>query len=85
MLFKPKFEQLIRYPSLRHVHFSGHTVVSVTCWINNLTQNMTAGVANSSDSNTTVSLDGMASCCNLHREKDCSKILSRVLCGHGEG
>jgi hypothetical protein len=31
-------------------------------------QNMTAGVANISDANTAVSLDGMVSCCNLQRE-----------------
>jgi hypothetical protein len=31
-------------------------------------QNITAGVANSSDTNTTVNLDGMACCCNLQTE-----------------
>ena len=31
---------------------------------------MTAGVANNSDTNTTVSLDGMASCCIVQGEKE---------------
>jgi hypothetical protein len=30
---------------------------------------MRTGVANSSHNNTTLNLDGMASCCNLHREE----------------
>jgi hypothetical protein len=33
-------------------------------------QNITAGVGNISDANTTVSLDGMVSFCNLQREKN---------------
>jgi hypothetical protein len=37
--------------------------------ITNHNQNITTGVANSSDINTTVILDGMASCCNLQREE----------------
>jgi len=40
--------------------------------ITNHNQDMTAGVANSSDTNTTVRLDGMASCCNLHRDRKCN-------------
>jgi len=38
--------------------------------ITNHNQNIAAGVANSSDTNSTVSLGGMASCCNLHRERN---------------
>jgi hypothetical protein len=38
--------------------------------ITNHNQKITAGVANSSDTTTTVSFDGMASCCNLYRERN---------------
>ena len=46
-----------------HLHFSGHRFASLPGTITN-------HVANSSDTNTAVSLDGMASCCNLHIERN---------------
>jgi hypothetical protein len=38
--------------------------------------NIKAGVANSSDTNTTFSLDVMASCCNLQRERESEELVS---------
>ena len=61
--------QLAKYPPCSHLHPSGHRIVTLAGRITNHNQNTTAGVANSSDTNTTVSLDGMASCCDLHRER----------------
>jgi hypothetical protein len=45
-------------------------MASVVGWIINHNQNIRAGVANSSDSNTTVSLDDKAKFLDLHREKN---------------
>jgi len=56
------------YSSGSHLHSSGHSIATLAGRTTNHNQNITAGVANSSDTNTTVSLDGMASCCNLNRE-----------------
>jgi len=53
-----------------HSHSTGHSIATLAGTITNHNQNATAGVANSSDTNTTVSLDGMASCCNLQRERE---------------
>jgi hypothetical protein len=58
----------MRYPAASHNHSSGHSIATLAGTITIHNQNTTAGVANSSDTNTTVSLDGMASCCNLQRE-----------------
>jgi len=52
-------------PPESHQHSSGHSIATLAGLITNHNQNITAGVANSSDINTTVSLDGVASCCNL--------------------
>jgi hypothetical protein len=69
-LFNLEFEQSTKYPSQSHLHFSGHALASVVGWIINHNQNVTAGVANSSDTNITVSLDDMASFLDLHRERN---------------
>jgi hypothetical protein len=61
MLFNVELEQLTEYPSLSHLHSSRHADASVVGWIINHNQNTTAGVANSSDTNSTVRLDDMAS------------------------
>jgi hypothetical protein len=58
------------YPPGAHLHPSGHNLAALARTITNHNQNMTAGVATSSDTNTTVSLDGMSSCCNLHTESN---------------
>jgi hypothetical protein len=44
----------------------------------NHNQNIRAGVANCCDTNTTVSLDVMASC-NLHRQRNCSNVIVFVM------
>jgi len=70
MLFNPEREQFTKYPSKSHLHFSGHSTATLVGRINNHNQNIITGVANSSDNNTTVSLDGMAMFCDLHRERN---------------
>ena len=62
--------QRTMYPAFSHWQFSGHNIATLAGMVSNTIQNITADVANSSDTNTTVSLDGMASCCNLHRERN---------------
>ena len=62
--------QLTSYHPLSHVHFSGHSIATLTGTITNHNQNNTAGVAKSTETNTTVSLGGVASCCNLQRERE---------------
>jgi hypothetical protein len=69
MLFKLEFEQSTKYPSLSHLHSSKHAIASVVSWIINHIQNITAGVANSSNTNITVSLDDMAIFLDLHSER----------------
>ena len=61
-------EQLTKYPSHSHMHFTGHAIAYLVAWIINHKKNINAGVANSSDT-ITVSLDDMASFLDLHREK----------------
>jgi hypothetical protein len=61
---------MTKYPVGSHQHPPGHSTATFAGGITNHNENITAGVANSSDSNSTVSLDGMASCCNLQRERD---------------
>jgi hypothetical protein len=51
-------------------HSTGNCIANLIGWITIQNQNITAGVENISDTNTTVSLDGMASCCNLQRERN---------------
>ena len=58
------------HPPGSHRHSSGHSIATLAGTITNHNQNIRTGVANSSDTSITVSLDGMASCCNLHREKN---------------
>jgi len=48
-----------------HQHSSRHSIATLAGCITNHNQNITAGVANSSDTTTTVSLSGVAICCNL--------------------
>jgi len=60
----------LRYRVPPRQHSLGHSIAILVGRTSNYNQNITAGVANSSDTNTTVSLDGMASCCNLHRERN---------------
>jgi hypothetical protein len=71
-LFKIEFEQLTKYPFHSQRHFSGHCIATVAGWIINHNQNITEGVAISSNTNTTVSLGDMASVLDLHRERNCS-------------
>jgi hypothetical protein len=52
------------------LHSSGHSIAILAGTTTNHNQNTKAGVANSSDTNTTDSFDGMASCCNLQRESN---------------
>jgi hypothetical protein len=51
----------MEYPAVSQWHSAGHIIATLAGTITNHNQKITAGVANSSDSNTTVSLDGMAS------------------------
>jgi hypothetical protein len=68
-------------PTLSHTHPSGHSSATLAGTITNHNQMITAGVANSSDSNTTVSLDGAAACCILYREREREKKkIIRVCC-----
>jgi len=53
-----------------HRHSSGHSTATLAGTITNHNQNATAGVVNSSDISTTFSLDGMARCCDLQRERN---------------
>jgi hypothetical protein len=52
---------MTRYPPLSHLQFSGHSIATLAGTITNHNQNIRAGDAKRSDTNTTVSLDGMAS------------------------
>jgi len=72
------------YPPASHMHSLGHSIATLAGWTTNHNQNVTAGVANSSDTNTTVTLDGMASCCNLHRERG-TDIECYCVCCEGVG
>jgi hypothetical protein len=58
------------YPPASHLHSSGISIATLAGTITNHNQNITAGIANSNDTNATVSLDGVASCCNLERESN---------------
>jgi hypothetical protein len=55
-------EHFTNDPATSHQHSSGHINATFTGTITNHNQKTTAGVANSSDSNTTGSFDDMASC-----------------------
>ena len=70
ILFNPESEQFTLYPSLSHLHSSGHCIATLVGSVTNHNQNIITGVANSNDTNTTVSLDGMAMFCNLHTERE---------------
>ena len=72
ILFNPESEQFTKNPSFLQLHSSGHSIVTLVGRIINHNQNIITGVANSSDTNITVRFDGMASCYNLHRERNCS-------------
>jgi len=52
-------------PAALHRQFSGHNIATFTGTITNHNQDIKTGVAKSSDINITVSLDDIASCCNL--------------------
>jgi hypothetical protein len=67
-LFNLEFEQSTKIPSHSHLHSLGHAVASVVGWIITHNQNIREGVANSSNTNITVSLDDMASFLDLHSE-----------------
>jgi hypothetical protein len=71
IISKLETEQSTFNPTSLHLHPSGHSVTALVCWNTNQNQNITAGEANSSDTNTTVSLDAMAIRSNLHRERNC--------------
>jgi hypothetical protein len=66
------------YPVVLHSHPSGHSAATLAGTITNRNQYTTAGVANSRDSNTTVSFDGLASCCNLERERETEVMIIQV-------
>jgi len=68
ILFNDEIEQSTWYPPGSYHHSAGHSIDSLVGWITTQNQNIT-GLANNNDTNTTVSLDGKASCCNLHRER----------------
>jgi hypothetical protein len=70
ILFDDEIEQATWYLPGSFQHSTGHCVANLVGWITTQNQNITAGVADSSDTNTTVSIDGMASCCNLQRERN---------------
>ena len=70
ILFNDEFEHVTCYPSGSYQHFSGHTFVTLAGRITNHNQNITTVVASSIDTKFTVSFDGMANCCNLHRERN---------------
>jgi hypothetical protein len=53
-------EQSTEFPPMSHLHSSGHSIVTLAGTINNHNQKNTADVANSSDTSTKGSLDGMA-------------------------
>ena len=53
---------------MSHVHPSGQFITTLAFTITNHNQK-TAGVAKSIDTNSIVSFDGMASCCNMQRER----------------
>jgi hypothetical protein len=63
-------EQLIWIPSVPHLHSSGQRSATLAGRINNHNQKIKTAVANNSNSNTTVSFDGMAKCCNLQKERN---------------
>jgi hypothetical protein len=69
ILFNDLEVHLTLYPPGSHWHSSGHIISIVAGRITNHNQNMTTGAANSSDNNTTVSFDAIASCCNLREER----------------
>jgi hypothetical protein len=71
MIFNAESEQLMKSPFNSHLHSSEQFVTTLAGRITNHNQNITTGVATSNDTNTMTSLDGMASCCNLHRERKC--------------
>jgi len=70
ILFNDEIEQSTWYPPGSYHHSTGHSIDSLVGWITTQNQNITEGLVNNSDTNTTVSLDGMANCCNLHRERN---------------
>jgi hypothetical protein len=57
------------YSPVSQLHSSGHPIATVAGRITNHNQDIAADVANSSDTNSTISVEGMAGCCNLRREK----------------
>jgi urease accessory protein UreF len=54
--FKGVPEQMTSYPTGSHSHSLGHSIAILAGRITNHNQNIMAGVANSSDTNTTVNL-----------------------------
>jgi len=71
-------EHLMSYPAGSHLHSSGHSIATLAGTITNHNHKATTGVANSRDTNTTVRFDGMASCCNLQREKKRVELIRNV-------
>ena len=74
-MFNPESKECTYYPIETHKYVSEHIIATLASTITNHNQNIKAAFANSNetnnrDTNTTVSLDGMASCCNLHRERN---------------
>jgi hypothetical protein len=57
------------YSPVSQLHSSGHPIATLAGSITNHNQNTAVDVANSSDTNSTTSVDGMAGCCNLHRQE----------------
>jgi len=69
ILFNDELEQSTWYSPIPHQHFSGHSIATLAGRITNHNQNVTAGNANSSNTNTTVIRDGIANCCNQQRQR----------------
>jgi hypothetical protein len=62
--------QSTKYPPMSHLHSAGHSIATVAGQITKHNQYRRAGVANSSNTKVTISRDGMASCCDLQRERE---------------
>jgi hypothetical protein len=66
-LFNDELEQIILLPPGSHQHPSGHRHATLAGTISNQAQNIST-VDLRSVTNTTLTLDGTTTCCNLHRE-----------------
>jgi hypothetical protein len=70
ILFNDEIEQATWYLPGSYQHSRGNCIGNLVALITIQNENITAGLANSSDTNITFSLDGMVSCCNLQRGRN---------------